>query len=85
MINENQRVKLKKLLGPKYTSEVLKILDNRKVVNRIGGKYTSGSVRNVLAGKQENIQIENAIYDLAFSKRKVNNDLEDKRKQLLNN
>ncbi|MBW1296422.1 hypothetical protein [Aquimarina litoralis] len=76
---------MKKLLGLKYTSEVLKILDNRKVVNRIGGKYTSGSVRNVMAGKQQNIQIENAIYDLAFSKRKVNEDLEDKRKQLLNN
>ncbi|WP_282080893.1 hypothetical protein [Aquimarina algiphila] len=83
MITKEQRRELKKHLGPRYTKGVLEILKKQGVVNPNGEVYTSGSVRNVLAGQQENETIESAIYDFVSKKKKKAKLLEKKRIELL--
>lgn len=82
MITEKQKHELKKYLGNRYTKGVLDILKKQKVSNSNGMNYSCGSIRNVLAGKQENEIIETAIYEYYAYKKKQINVLEGKRKEL---
>ncbi|WP_299431514.1 hypothetical protein [uncultured Aquimarina sp.] len=84
MITEKQRTELKKILGNNYTKDVLKLLETRKIFNRNDKPYTTGSVKNVMGGQYEHQEIENAIYDCASDKQKRASELEEKRKELLN-
>ncbi len=83
MITSEQRTELKKQLGPRYTKGVLEILKKQKVISPSGESYTSSTVRNVLAGNQENETIENAIYDYVKQKKEKTARLTQKRKEFL--
>ncbi len=85
MITSKERAELKKHLGLRYTKGVLEILKKEDVISPSGESYTSGSIRNVLAGNQENEAIENAIYDYVKQKKEKTERLEKKRKELLKN
>ena len=64
MITSEHRKKIKQTLGPnfRYTTEVLKILIEKKQLNNHTQKpYSAATIRNVFNGLHENSVIEMAI------------------------
>ena len=84
MIHTAQRKKLKQVLGNRYSSKVLEILKEQHIVNRNGKPYGTSMIRNVFNGLNENILIENAIWELFIRHLKTTEQREDLKNQLLN-
>lgn len=80
MIHEEQRKKLKEVLGYHYTDRVLKILKQNKITSNRGKPYGTSMIRNVFNGLNENIHIENAILELY-----IKNLEKDERREALKN
>lgn len=72
MISTEQKLKLKELLGKKYSAKVLDILEAKKIYNRVGKPYSACYVNHVLNGRNENFDIEAALFEV-FKERKIFN------------
>jgi hypothetical protein len=68
MINKEQRIELRKILGYHYAHDVLKILKRDGVTSRKGTPYGTSMIRNVYNGLNENKKIENAIMKLCMQR-----------------
>ncbi|MGB5942082.1 MAG: hypothetical protein WBG71_04320 [Leeuwenhoekiella sp.] len=66
MITTTEKENLKKTLGANYTAKILAVLKERNIKNSQGKDYSAGSVRNILNGQQENVQVENVIYEIHY-------------------
>ncbi|WP_046759234.1 hypothetical protein [Kordia jejudonensis] len=84
MIHQEQRQKIKKVLGYHYTDKVLKILKEQDVTNRSGKPYGTSMIRNVFNGLNENVKIENAILELFAQTLEKNEKREALKNELLN-
>lgn len=80
MIHEEQRKKLKEVLGYHYSDKVLKILKENKITNKRRMSYGTSMIRNVFNGLNENKKIENAILELYTRSLEAN----EKRESLIN-
>ena len=65
MIRKTQQKRLKKILGNEYTEGVLKILQDKKITNRLGNPHSAEHIINVFTGFRNNADVEAAIYELA--------------------
>ncbi|WP_430410155.1 hypothetical protein [Kordia sp.] len=83
MINEEQRRKLKEVLGYHYTDGVLKILKEKKITSRNGKAYGSSMIRNVFNGLNENEDIENAIIQLFVRTQEEEKEINEARNRIL--
>ncbi|HHC80180.1 MAG TPA: hypothetical protein ENK46_09885 [Flavobacteriia bacterium] len=84
MISSNEKIKLKSFLSYGYTSEVLKICEERNYTMPRGGKITAQDIRNTLNGR-EHLLIEDAIYTFVERKKKEIELLQEKRNNILKN
>lgn len=61
MITQSERIKLKELLKHNYVADVLLELEKFNVLNTKGEPHSESIIRNVFAGYQCNVDIEDAI------------------------
>ena len=70
MITELEQKELKLLFQGHYTEGVLKILNERNILNRNGKPHNAQYVRMVFQGIRKNSDIESAIWHFASTKKK---------------
>lgn len=63
MITTEDRKELKKILGNNYAPGVIQILNDKEQKNSRGREYSANSIRQVFNGREENLDIELAIYE----------------------
>jgi hypothetical protein len=85
MITKENKLALKKMLGNKYTPKVLEILNENKIFSKKGVPFSSGYIRHVLNGKNENFQIEEVLFEVFKSRNDFHTELDKKRKAILEN
>ena len=72
MITKEDKEKIKKVFGGRYSSEIKKLLDKKGLKNRDGNFHTANMIRHVMNGISHPV-IEKAIFDLYEQKIKVIN------------
>ena len=82
MITERERIELRKLFQGNYTSDVLLILNEKKIFNKNGSPFNVQYIRMVFQGVRKNQEIESAIWQLAVE-RKQEIDQQKSRKDLI--
>jgi len=85
MITEEEQKLLKALFKGRYTQSVLKILNDRGVLNRNGDPHNAQYVRMVFQMIRKNSDIEAAIWKLAAIRKQTINSQEILKRQILNN
>ncbi|WP_417365624.1 hypothetical protein [Flavobacterium beibuense] len=83
MVSDDDRKKLKVLLGSRYTTEVLQVLAENNIINQSTGQpYSTGFISNVFAGVYENTEIEDAFYTVYERREEKQNAIKWKRERL---
>lgn len=70
MITEIEQKHLKEVFQGRYTEDVIKILEERKIVKKNGKPHSAQYIRMVFQGVRNNPDIESAIWDLASKRKK---------------
>jgi hypothetical protein len=83
MITKNQAKKIKDILGHRYTSVILKYLEENNIKNSKGMPYTSESIRVVMNGFSPNERLEVQIYNAVFYYKLKKKEEEKRRKEIL--
>ncbi|MBL4605549.1 MAG: hypothetical protein JKY02_07800 [Flavobacteriaceae bacterium] len=83
MITEIERKELRKLFQGYYAENVLEILQEKKLKNRNGKPYNIQYIRIVFQGVRKNLDIEDAIWQLANEKREEIERKEFQKQQIL--
>ncbi len=68
MITEQEYQSLKQVLGGRYTRDVLAILSRKNITNQNGEPHNPKYIRMVFQGIRENLDIEQALLELAEEK-----------------
>lgn len=68
MITESEQKKLRALFQGHYADDVLRILNDRHILNRNGEPHNTQYIRMVFQGVRNNTDIEAAIWQLAANK-----------------
>ena len=71
MITTKQRNELKTYLKRGYVPLVLKELEKQNVLNTKGIPHSESIIRNVLAGRQSNVDIEDALLAVYTKKKQA--------------
>lgn len=85
MITETEKKEIKKVLGSRYTTEILDVLRDKDIKSKFGEAYSSSYIRSVLNGNSNNIVIENIIFELYKKKKKQQTKNKQKRTKMLFN
>ena len=83
MITEIERKELRKLFQGYYAENVLEILQEKKLKNRNGKPYNIQYIRIVFQGVRKNLDIEDAIWQLANEKKEEIERKEFQKQQIL--
>ncbi|MFN3908263.1 MAG: hypothetical protein ACK4JX_04450 [Flavobacterium sp.] len=85
MILKAEKQKIIKAFGIQYSSKILNILEEKGIKNSKGESFSSNSIRNIVNGLQENIEIEILILQQAGKELDRQQKVLLKRKQLFKN
>ncbi|PQJ80596.1 hypothetical protein [Polaribacter porphyrae] len=69
MITELEKKELKSIFQGHYTEDVLKVLNNKSILNRNGEPHNAQYIRMVFQGVRQNSDIEAAIWQVAINKK----------------
>lgn len=69
MITELEKKELKNIFQGHYTDDVLKILNEKSILNRNGEPHNAQYIRMVFQGVRQNLDIETAIWQVATNKK----------------
>nr|WP_297306367.1 hypothetical protein [uncultured Flavobacterium sp.] len=83
MITETEKNEIKKVLGSRYTTEILEVLRTKDIRNAKGETYSSSYIRSIMNGNSNNNVIENIIFELFNKRKKEQTKSKQKRKKML--
>lgn len=83
MITEAERIEIKKVLGSRYTADILDVLRDREIKNAKGEAYSPSYIRSILNGNSNNIEIENTIFEFYQSKKREQTKVNRNRAKML--
>ncbi|ALU25239.1 hypothetical protein [Myroides odoratimimus] len=83
MINEELTIRIKSVLGFRYTSQILDYLDKRRIFNSLGTPYSRSYISEIVNGTRTNLIVEEAIITLCDDKIKRHTNLSLKKEELL--
>lgn len=83
MITPEQKKEIKKVLGTRYTVDILSVLKKKELFNLKGKPFSQSFIRSVLNGHSNNVVIENIIFELYRKKKKQQTNLLNKRTKML--
>lgn len=70
MITEAERIEIKKVLGSRYTADILEVLRDRQIKNAKGEPYSPSYIRSILNGNSNNNEIENIIIEFCQTRKR---------------
>lgn len=82
MINTTLQKKIIATLGKHYSGKVIEYLNKQQVYNQKGEPFSSGSIRNIVNGR-ENLQVEKHIIDLVAIAQRDNKKLKTKKSKII--
>jgi len=82
MINTTLQKKIIATLGKHYSGKVIEYLNKQQVYNQKGEPFSSGSIRNIVNGR-ENLQVEKHIIDLVAITQRDNKKLKTKKSKII--
>lgn len=83
MISKTERNTLSKFLKSRFSQSVLDLLEERGVTNKNGEPMTKGFISHVYNGRNEHLEVEQALWDV-YSKRKAEHSkMKAERKELM--
>ena len=83
MITSDHKKKLKKLLKGDYSSDVIALLQAKKIFNKEGKPFSKAMIRSVFNGYVENIAIEEAIFEIYKSRKEAEKLIFEQRQSIL--
>lgn len=83
MISRDQKKKLKIFLKNDYIKDVLSLLKKRGITRNDGEHYSETTIRSILNGHRENIDIENALIQVYIARKEQHEARQRKIKELL--
>lgn len=84
MILKAERTKLKKILQNRWIDEVLNKLREEKILNKQGNEFEKTYISHVFNGRNSNIDIEKAIFQVALEQKNKLAKMRAERKEKLN-
>ena len=84
MISKVARIKMKRVLKNKWIQNVQKKLSENKVFTQDGREYDKTYISHVFNGRNSNIEIEKAIYEVYHDKLNEHSNINVLRKKILN-
>lgn len=69
MIKKTERTKLKRLLKRSFIPDVQQVLRDNNILNLKGNEYSTQYISHVFNGRETNIDIENAIFEVYQTKK----------------
>lgn len=85
MITVAQKKQLKKVLGNRYSVRVISYLTENKIFNKNGQPFSKGYISHVLNGRNEDLNIESALFFLYEQKIDLHSKINAERNHLLEN
>ncbi len=83
MINEELSIRIKSILGHRYTPKIQTYLTNKKIFNAQGRTFSDGYVRQIVNGIKENLRIEEEILRLCEDTNKHYTNVNNRKEKLL--
>lgn len=83
MIGKREKNAFKKILGKPYTPYIVSVLQERGVKDASGKDYSLDYIRMVFNGKRDCVEIEEAIIEAVAREKKYQEDLKQKKQELL--
>ncbi|EHO05368.1 hypothetical protein HMPREF9714_03306 [Myroides odoratimimus CCUG 12901] len=83
MINEKLSIRIKSILGHRYTPKIQTHLTNNKVFNAQGNPFSDGYVRQIVNGIKEDLRIEEEILKLCEDVKEHYTNVKNRKQKLL--
>ena len=84
MINTRLQKKIIATLGKHYSGKIIDYLTKQQVFNKNGEPFSSGSIRNIVNGR-ENLEVEKHIIDLVAITQRDNKRTAAKKTKIIKN